>query len=223
MRADCGGLQSNWIGPFTFTTTACNLQAPTGLTATNISSTSADLGWTENGNATIWDIELGAAGFSPTGTPTANNVTTNPYTYSGLSQTTSYDFYVRADCGGSNSVWVGPFNFTTPTTPPSYTRYIGRPTTSSNWGRAIIYDASDNTHVMAISGSFDGQTAGSWDNIVVKVDQAGDTIWTVAYGTANQDRPNDIIKTADGGFIVVGWSNFKQATAIKISSTGALQ
>lgn len=108
-------------------------------------------------------------------------------------------------------------------TPPSYTRYIGSASASANWARSIIYDSSDNTHVMAISGSFNGQTAGSYDNLIVKVDQAGDTIWTVSYGTANNDTPYDIIKTIDGGFIVVGQSNFKQASVIKISSIGNLE
>ncbi|MFH2096729.1 MAG: T9SS type A sorting domain-containing protein [Bacteroidota bacterium] len=86
---------------------------PSGLTATNITAVSADLGWTENGTATTWNIELGAPGFAPIGTPTQTGVT-NPYTYSGLSATTTYDYYVQADCGGGDySAWVGPFTFTT--------------------------------------------------------------------------------------------------------------
>jgi len=86
---------------------------PSDLTATSITSNTADLSWTENGTATSWDIELGAGGFSPTGTPTQSSVT-NPYTYSSLSSNTSYDYYVRADCGGSDySNWIGPYNFST--------------------------------------------------------------------------------------------------------------
>lgn len=87
---------------------------PSGLTVTNITGISADLGWTENGSATTWDIEFGAAGFTPTGTPTHPDVTSNPFNITGLTATTSYDFYVRAVCGPGNlSVWVGPKNFTT--------------------------------------------------------------------------------------------------------------
>jgi hypothetical protein len=88
--------------------------SPFALTATNILANSADLGWTESGTATTWDIELGAAGFVPTGVPTQAGVTANPYNYGGLSASTPYDFYVRADCGGGGySTWSGPKNFVT--------------------------------------------------------------------------------------------------------------
>jgi len=84
---------------------ALNISAFTGFTA--------DLAWTENGTATVWDIEWGTAGFTPTGTPNVVGTTTNPHQIAGLTPLTNYDFYVRADCGGSTSLWSGPFTFTT--------------------------------------------------------------------------------------------------------------
>ena len=87
--------------------------APQNQTVAGITGTSADLGWTEMGSATMWDIEMVPAGTPPTGTPTAAGVTSNPYTYGGLNPITSYDWYVRADCGGSQSTWTGPNTFTT--------------------------------------------------------------------------------------------------------------
>jgi len=87
---------------------------PSGLGVSNILFNGADLSWTENGTATQWDIEYGTVGFTPTGTPSVNNTTNNPHSLTGLSSSTSYEFYVRADCGGAlTSGWVGPFNFTT--------------------------------------------------------------------------------------------------------------
>ncbi|MCD4735188.1 MAG: hypothetical protein K8R53_04035 [Bacteroidales bacterium] len=86
---------------------------PTAQTAINITGTSADLGWFENGTATTWDIELVLSGVSPSGIPTDPGVTLNPYPYGGLTGGTAYDWYVRADCGGSQSVWFGPHTFTT--------------------------------------------------------------------------------------------------------------
>ena len=87
--------------------------APAILTSNDITNSSANLGWTESGSATAWDIELGPAGFSPTGTPTMTGVT-NPYVYGGLDAATTYDWYVRADCGeGDYSAWAGPNTFTT--------------------------------------------------------------------------------------------------------------
>jgi len=89
--------------------------APSALTVTNLTSTTADLGWTENGTATIWDIEWGAAGFTPTGIPTIVGTTTNPHNLTGLTAETAYEFYVRSMCSASDSSnWVGPFAFTTP-------------------------------------------------------------------------------------------------------------
>ncbi len=87
--------------------------APSALTATDITTTSAMLGWTENGTATSWNIEVGPAGFAPTGVPTAIGVD-NPYQINGLSPGTFYAYYVQADCNAEDlSTWSGPFIFKT--------------------------------------------------------------------------------------------------------------
>ena len=89
---------------------------PTALSASNITDTQADLFWTSNGNETAWNIEYGPAGFSQ-GQGTVVNVTTNPYTLTGLNANTGYDFYVQANCsGGGASAWVGPYTFTSAVT-----------------------------------------------------------------------------------------------------------
>ncbi|WMI68774.1 fibronectin type III domain-containing protein [Mangrovimonas sp. YM274] len=86
---------------------------PSGLTASEFTSNGANLGWTENGDASLWNIEVVPAGTAPTGTPTASGVT-NPTTVSDLSAITEYEFYVQSDCGdGDLSSWTGPFSFTT--------------------------------------------------------------------------------------------------------------
>ncbi|MBI9069311.1 MAG: fibronectin type III domain-containing protein [Salinivirgaceae bacterium] len=92
---------------------ACN--QPSDLTALNVTATTADLNWTELGTATTWNIEWGAQGFTPTGTPTNDDVTANPFSVTSLTAQTAYDFYVRADCGATDglSAWAGPFTFTT--------------------------------------------------------------------------------------------------------------
>ena len=88
---------------------------PNTLTATNITSGAADLGWTEVGTATSWDIEWGTSGFTPTGTPNIAATATNPHNLTGLNSNTVYSFYVRAKCGGTNgdSNWSGPYSFVT--------------------------------------------------------------------------------------------------------------
>ncbi|PJB58555.1 MAG: hypothetical protein CO098_08030, partial [Bacteroidetes bacterium CG_4_9_14_3_um_filter_41_19] len=85
---------------------------PTGQTESNITTTTADLGWT-TGGATTWDIEWGVSGFTPATGTTITGTTNNPYSLSGLTLGTSYDWYVRDDCGGGVSDWAGPHTFTT--------------------------------------------------------------------------------------------------------------
>ncbi|MEO1030757.1 MAG: fibronectin type III domain-containing protein [Bacteroidota bacterium] len=86
---------------------------PIDLNASNFTIDGADLSWTENGTATVWNVEVVPAGDTPTGVPTATGVS-NPYTVTGLLPNTDYDFYVQADCGGGDtSDFAGPFTFTT--------------------------------------------------------------------------------------------------------------
>lgn len=97
---------------------------PSALTATNLTSTSADLGWTANDGETIWDIQYGPSGFI-LGTGTIiDNTTLNPYSLTGLSVATTYQYYVMAQCSPTDSsFWSGPYTFTTlcgPLTPVYY-------------------------------------------------------------------------------------------------------
>ena len=85
---------------------------PLNPTIENITDESADIYWIPNGSATLWNIEIGNAGFVPTGVPTYSGVT-NPYTVSGLSSGITYDFYIQSDCGTYSSEWIGPYTFST--------------------------------------------------------------------------------------------------------------
>ena len=87
---------------------------PKTLTVSNITQTSATLGWTQttnfngSGPATVWQVLLLPCG-SPTPTPAATGWVTvgaNPFNYTGLTASTCYDFYVRAVCSSSDlSAW----------------------------------------------------------------------------------------------------------------------
>ena len=116
LRADCGaGDTSDWVGPVSFTTLA-TCPVPSALTASGETATTVDLDWTDGDSETLWDLELVdvTASGSATGTPTTEDVTTNPYTLSGLTANNDYQIYLRADCGaGDTSDWVGPISFTT--------------------------------------------------------------------------------------------------------------
>ncbi|GAA3991851.1 fibronectin type III domain-containing protein [Hymenobacter antarcticus] len=96
---------------------------PTGLTATNVSTTSATLAFgAGSGTATNYIIQYGVSGFTPGGTGSTTINTTNlsaPIT--GLTANTTYQFYVTKDCGGgATSQVAGPFTFTTLCIAPVY-------------------------------------------------------------------------------------------------------
>ncbi|MBN2777206.1 MAG: hypothetical protein JXR36_06175 [Bacteroidales bacterium] len=127
---------------------------PISLGATNILPNQADLTWTEFGSATLWDIEGGIAGFSPTGTPTYTGVA-NPYTITGLTASTNYEYYVRADCGGGDfSEWSGPYSFTTAAPYMTYTSSTTTQTVTTD-----VSPSSTNQQVIGIQVVTTGTTS----------------------------------------------------------------
>lgn len=91
---------------------------PTNPSVNTLSTTlnSAVLTWNPVGGSNI-DLEYGAYGYTQ-GSGTTLTSVTSPYTLSGLTDSSIYDFYVRTNCGtGSYSLWNGPFAFNTLFTP----------------------------------------------------------------------------------------------------------
>lgn len=143
--------------------------APTTLTATNMTTTSAQLGWTENGTATAWVIEYDTAGFTP-GTGTLMGASSNPYTINGLSANTAYEFYVQANCGNDSSTWAGPFAFTTPCnvyTVPYFEGFESGYTQDAAVGGCLSQASEAGTQVWSANTSLTSYSrtpyAGSWN------------------------------------------------------------
>lgn len=98
----------------TFTWSLPDCYTPGGLTATNITKNSALLQWSNP--AELFDIEWGTQGFTPTNNPSTGfeAVPGNSALLQGLNPSTSYEYYLRSNCGeGQVSNWAGPFTFTT--------------------------------------------------------------------------------------------------------------
>lgn len=80
---------------------------PNHLAASNIQPTSADISWSDFNGAGQWQVEYGPYGFMH-GSGTLVTVSTNPFTLTGLTPSTSYQFYVRSACSADTlSAWSG--------------------------------------------------------------------------------------------------------------------
>lgn len=78
---------------------------PTDLTASAITTTSAEIGWTPGGEETEWTVEVD-------GVDTI--VTTNPITLTNLTSATTYTIRVKANCSADDqSQWSNELTFTT--------------------------------------------------------------------------------------------------------------
>ena len=94
---------------------------PTAPYTDNITTTTANLNWTNGGSEAKWDVIWGPAGFDPltAGTLISGITAAHPYTLnpapSGLTSNTAYDWYVRADCGDTKALspWSAKASFRT--------------------------------------------------------------------------------------------------------------
>ena len=181
--------------------------APSSLTVTNISGTSATLNWTENGTATSWDICIN------NDESNAITVTTNPYTLTGLSEHTSYTVKVRANCGGSDgtSEWVAT-SFTTPylcPAPTSLSIYnISQTSATLSWTESgsatawqICVNGNDATPVTATTNPFilTGLTPNTPYTVKVRANCGGSdgvSLWTTE-GTFYTVTNNQVQSTAN--------------------------
>ncbi|MCP4123056.1 MAG: T9SS type A sorting domain-containing protein [Bacteroidetes bacterium] len=105
-------------GDFTLSVACAEIpvcEAPTGLMLDEVTDVTADISWTAGDDETLWDLEFVdvTGGGSFTGIPTETGLTTTSYNATGLTPGSSYEVWVRADCGEDTSAWVGPLEFTT--------------------------------------------------------------------------------------------------------------
>lgn len=82
---------------------------PSNLAVVNATSNSVQLSWNA-ATATAWEVQYGSPGFI-LGSGTTVAAGSNPFTITGLTPNTPYQFYVRENCGvAGSSVWIGPIN-----------------------------------------------------------------------------------------------------------------
>jgi Secretion system C-terminal sorting domain len=107
-RSDTVDTSEGWIANVNCLPAQC--EAPTVLTVSSITNTSAALNWANPSGATSWEIEIVAVGGTPTGVGTVYSGPL-PYVVTGLTQDQCYDVYVRAICSIIPSEWSNTVNF----------------------------------------------------------------------------------------------------------------
>jgi len=159
-------------GSFT-TLVACAV--PTNLSVVSLTDESVELTWNVPiGGASTFDVEYGLTGFVP---GTGTTVTAPPAVISGLSGSTTYDFYVIAQCGGSNgpSQQAGPLTVTTD----------------------LSCKMPTNISITEVGP----------DSVVIAWDPNGSTNWVIEYDTAGFVQgasTNSLINTSTNPYILTG-------------------
>ncbi|MDI1256350.1 MAG: choice-of-anchor J domain-containing protein [Flavobacterium sp.] len=90
---------------------------PTTFAVDGTTTTSADLSWTYT-TGTSFEIEYGPEGFVP-GTGTVVTASAPPLTLNNLTPSTTYDAYIKNNCGGNGLSTALMVSFSTPAVPPA--------------------------------------------------------------------------------------------------------
>lgn len=118
-RSDSSVNQAGWTANVTCAPPP-TCPKPTALVITNITPTSLNVGWTEVGTATSWEVFVLPCGTTaPTANTTGIITNQNPFTLTGLTPATCYNVCVRALCSATDiSICTFGPSVTTPALPP---------------------------------------------------------------------------------------------------------
>lgn len=149
VRSNCGGGQSAWISGGSFTTLSAPCNAPTNLNSGSITSNSANISWSAAvPTPTQYNIYFSTSSTAPTAaTSPSGSVNALTANLINLTASTTYYFWVRSDCGTSQSSWASGGSFTTPSQGDCTTAIYGLyPTAAftpacSGTGEVIVTDA----------------------------------------------------------------------------------
>jgi hypothetical protein len=145
----------------TYTWTPPSCVAPTALTSSLVTTTSATISWTaaspipSNGYQYYLSTSSVAptAGTTPTGTTTSTSVNLNS-----LTPNTTYYFWVRSNCGGTQSTWAGSSTFFTGTPACTNISAFGTATAGTTNTPVTISTCNFQSEYSTVSGIVLGNT-----------------------------------------------------------------
>ncbi len=201
-----------YIDDFTYETQPACPQL-LGLNPNNLTNTSVDLSTLNN--VSDFEVEWGPCGFNQ-GTGTLDSTSNGTINLSGLAGNTCYDAFIRRDCGSAgNSVWSGPFKFTTRCNPLS-APYSNNFDTDSLGAVPICWDnyfAGTNISLAAaeVQQASSFQPANSSPNHVRFYNYNIDTTWLISPAFSDLTAADKRVKfyarsstTTTAGDLIVG-------------------
>ena len=162
----------------------------TNLSVSSINDTSVDLNWDNPSGATEWEIEWGPTGFAQGTGTIITNVTTNPYTLTGLTAATQYDFYVRPVCANNNfGNWAGPESFTTAVcaiTDQCDFDFVMTDSFGDGWNGASMQITQFGVPVATIGSTFTGGSGPVTITVALCSNDPFEVVWTSGGGFPNE-------------------------------------
>jgi len=208
--------------------------SPMDLVTTAITNSSAALGWTEVGGATLWDVEWGDSGFTQGTGTLLTGISVKPHPLSGLTPANGYDWYVRSNYGDGNySSWSGPASFVTlPISLPypwaenfeaGFFNMVNAPGNNTDWvlNTAIVSEGVKSAHNAYGNSSTNTIVTGSYFDLTGSVAPIlsfahiakTETNWDHCYveiSTNNGSSWNILPQSTyqgEGNYVVPGWNN----------------
>ncbi|MCK8621874.1 fibronectin type III domain-containing protein [Prevotella sp. E13-27] len=199
---------------------------PTGLTATDPTESQVTLSWTSDADA--WNVQYKKA--SESEWTTVENVTTNPYTLTGLSASSSYEVRVLTNCGGGDiSIPTNTVSFSTTQVPVAadgftedfegdftWTIINGTMNNKWAWGTATANGGEKSLYVTNDNGTTNAYFPSSPSTIyATKLLSFEGGTYTVAYdwlckGEGNSSKMYDFLRV----FLVPSSTELNAATAL---------
>ncbi|MCH3924623.1 MAG: fibronectin type III domain-containing protein [Bacteroidales bacterium] len=162
-------------------------QKPTFLAISNITTTSAQLSFTENGGATSWEYAI--SDDSTMNPSTATNIltsTTNPIDITSLNPATQYYVAVRSVCTSSNAEWSPIISFKTIANPATlpYLCDFEDATENPNW--IFVQDGQVNKwYIGTDTANSVNNTANGSNGLYVSNDGGSSYTYSMSTGGAN--------------------------------------